>query len=111
VNSMNFPAISDMDVGPILATLFLMLTTIIIVWIATNHRRRMAEIEARTKTGELSSTTEIRELKQAVGELQEQLHAQVIAVDNLVATQTKLLETQNREDIQSRLGGESISNN
>jgi hypothetical protein len=80
-----------------------------IVAILSKHRLREIELKARlrgvSQTTQVANQQELAELKNDVKELKELVHEQMIAVDNLVSNQTRLLEGKlTSEQLQNRIG-------
>ena len=76
------------DLAPILASLLMFPAIVAMLLVYTGHRQKMADLELKKQSGVGGHSEEIQELKQAVGELREALHAQMIAVDSLMGAKS-----------------------
>jgi anthranilate/para-aminobenzoate synthase component II len=76
---------------------------IVVIW--TKHKYSIEELRMK-RHGETSKlATEVEDLRNDVRELKDHLHQQMIAVDNLLANQEKLMGgAKPVEGIQNRLG-------
>jgi hypothetical protein len=72
-----------------------------IVAILTSHQQKMAELMSRNRAPE--GTADIDALRREVAELKQLIHQQAIAMDNLVALQTRQMPSV-PDQIQARIG-------
>ena len=99
------PPLADFDPAAI-GVLFPIIALIIpIVAIWTKHKYAIEELRSK-QHGETSKlATDVEELRSDVKELKDHLHQQMIAVDNLLSNQEKLIAgAKPAEQMQDRLG-------
>lgn len=81
-----------------------------IVAIISGHRKSVIkmklEFQERMNATSRESAGEVEALRSEVRALKEQLHAQVITMDSLIAGQTKLVESASKQrELEQRIGG------
>ena len=86
-----------------LVPIMALMIPIVVIW--SKHRLSLEELRSRRHGEESKLATDVEELRNDVRELKDHLHQQMIAVDNLLSNQEKMMTgARPAEEIKDRLG-------